>query len=88
MKKNRRSLTFPKYISSIHKISKGMLHTGALISLAELIALGYCIFKELQADTAPLFSVYIPMIRTVLVFAFFILLFSLLFDYLYRKENA
>lgn len=64
-----------------------MLHAGALISIAELIALGYCIFKELNVDQAPLFPVYIPMIRSVLVFAFLILSFSLLFDYLYRKES-
>ncbi len=81
-------MTFPKYISSIHKISKGMLHAGALISIAELIALGYCIFKELNADTVPLFPVYAPMIRSVLVFAFLVLTFSLLFDYLYRRDNS
>ena len=65
-----------------------MIHAGALISIAELIAIGYCIVREIEKNTVPLFAVYIPMIRSVLVFAFLILLFSLLFDYVYRKDNA
>ena len=80
--------SFKNYFSSLHRISKAMLHAGGLISISELIALGYYIANDIKQGVSPLFAVYIPLMRSILVFAFFVLLFALTFDYVYRKERT
>lgn len=86
-KRRSKNASEPKifgFINSMNRICLSTFIISLLITLFELCIIACCIHAEISRGSTPIFAVYIPLIKEVLLFTVLCAFFSFLFDSLMR----